>query len=326
MTNYTPTDALPVVQIYDESDLVKGGIAGNSNLPIESLGDQAFWLQNRLGGYRDVVDVTGSISVSYATHANRLLSVTATANVTLTLDAVSGFKKGNKIAVVANLSGGGGPFWVNIVAADNIYNGSVIRTNIWLYDGEMVELVAGASTWLWTIAKGNFDKLAEHDLKRFAPKNSLVADGTLGDLRAKYPRLWEVVNATSISDATWSAGGDRYKGQFSQGNGTTTFRRPDYRAMFFRALDLGRGISLARYDAVEAGYEKDGIVDHHHSVDPNPNSNDSAGFGKMATGASSPEGTLPIIQSTGPKDSLGTLIGTTETRSKNIGFSPYIYY
>jgi len=321
MTPYTPTDALNEVDIYDESDLVLGGTTGNSNLPIEALADQSLWLQNRIGGYRDVVAITGNAAVTFTDHANRLLAVTATANVTLTVDALSGFKTGNKIAVVANLSGAGGPFWVNLVTAENINNGSVTRTNIWLYDGEMIEIVAGASAWYWTIAKGNFDKVGDHDLKRFAPRNAFIADGSLGDLRAKYPRLWELVSATALSDATWNSAGNRYKGQFSTGNGTTTLRRPDYRGLFLRSLDGGRGLDLGRMDATAGGYEDDSIKDFTGSGGYNRLlKHDGTGTNK-GTDSIDLSGSEPSLLSSYAITGLGT-----ETRGKNLGFTPYIYF
>lgn len=69
-----------------------------------------------------------------------------------------------------------------------------------------------------------------------------------GDLwnRAEYPDLWAHVSSIPglvVSDAAWSAG---EKGKFSSGNGATTFRAPDIRAYFDRALDDGAGIDDAR--------------------------------------------------------------------------------
>lgn len=324
MTNYTPTDALSTVKTYDESDLVKGGISGNSNIPVEALADQAFYLTNRLGGFIGIKDVTSSVGI-VAADANKLISVIATANVTLTVDVLSSFKPGARIAVVAKLSGAGGPFFVNVVTAENIINGSVTRTNIWLYDGEMIELIAGTTVWHWTIAKGNFDKIGEHDLKRFAPRNTFAADGTGGNSRAKFPRIWEVVSGTAVTDGNW-LGGLRYKAQFSTGNGTTDFRRPDYRGLFFRALDAGRGIDIARLDAAAGGYEDDAIKSFDASI---------TGANAAVAGRSS----MPNIDvwdttieggfNGGPKTITKTFTVTgsgNEVRGKNIGFTAYIYY
>lgn len=326
MTNYTPTDALSTVKTYDESDLVKGGIAGNSNLPIEALADQAFYLTNRLGGFIGIKDVTGSVSIA-AADANKLISVVATANCTLTVDALSNFKPGARIAVVAKLSGAGGPFFVNVVTAENIINGTVTRTNIWLYDGEMIELIAGTGVWLWTIAKGNFDKIGEHDLKRFAPRNAFAADGTGGNSRAKYPRLWEVVSGSAVTDGNWLGGVNRYKAQYSTGNGTTDFRRPDYRGLFFRALDAGRGIDIARLDAAAGGYEDDAIKSFEAQI---------TGASAAVAGGNGGTPNVDVFDTTiaggfngGPKTITKTLTVTgagNEVRGKNIGFTAYIYY
>lgn len=321
MTNYTPADNWATAQIPDLTDLVKGGTGtgANSSDLQKQLADRTQFLYNRLGGYFDVADVTGTGTINN-TFSNKLISVVATANVTLTLDPLTNFKKGCRIAFVAKLSGSGGPFWANIVSPANITSGSITRTNIWLYDGEMIELVRGTSEWHWTLRKGNFDKLGEVELKRFQPKNSFIGDGTSGLLRATYPRLWEVINGSLVTDANWTSDPFRYRGQFSSGNGSTTFRSADYRAMFFRALDNSRNVSLGRQDALVGGYEADDNKAHGHDIqyelngsDGTPNAHhlyngDSEGHGHGVN-------TLAVNNS-----------GGTEARPKNVAFNPYIYY
>jgi hypothetical protein len=335
MTNYTAIDNFDTPQIPDISDLVKGGTGINNNSSVlqEQMANRTQYLYNRLGGYIDVADVTGSVSISN-TYANKLVSVIATANVTLTVAALSTFKKGNRIAFTAKLSGGGGPFWVNIVTAENILKGTVTRTNIWIYDGEMIELVAGSTTWHWTIARGNFDKIGEVELKRFQPANTFLADGSNAQSRAKFPRIWEVVNDGNIvTDTTWLSDPFRYRGQYSTGNGTTDFRRPDYRAMFLRALDLSRGVDLGRFDTVAGGYEADDNKAHNHGVnDPGhdhglPRSYGETGdAGHIASGGTSPEGFITDKTSSSFTGISTQNSGASEARGKNIGLYPYIYY
>lgn len=324
MENYTPADNFSAVQTYETTDPVLGGTGGESNVPVKALADRTEYLKNRVGGFRDVTNFTASGTVT-AAHANNLITVKATANVTLTVDDVNTFKPGQKLTIKAKLSGAGGPFWLNVITANDIENGSVIRTNIWLYDGESIELTAEAANWNWTDAKGNFDRIGEDDFKRIQPRNTLVADGTLGDLRAKYPRLWEVVEAEAISDAAWTGTPYRYRGLFSTGNATTTFRRRDLRSMSIRGLDLSRGVSAGRMDEFPGGCELDAVGPHKHPV----NRTTTNGAGTIYEANSLRQGGDRGLwwggnETTGLEN---TGEGSApETKVKNIGLIPVIYY
>lgn len=79
-------------------------------------------------------------------------------------------------------------------------------------------------------------------------ENHLKLNGALL-LRASYPKLWEFAqnNSLVVTEATWQAvdettGLQLKSGLFSSGDGSTTFRLPDHRGMFYRVLDEGCGI------------------------------------------------------------------------------------
>lgn len=83
-----------------------------------------------------------------------------------------------------------------------------------------------------------------------APADYVKANGALLN-RASFPQLWEYANSSgniAASDGAW------VKGEFSPGNGSTTFRVPDYRGEFMRAwnddasIDTGRAIGSAQAD------------------------------------------------------------------------------
>jgi hypothetical protein len=63
--------------------------------------------------------------------------------------------------------------------------------------------------------------------------------------RATYPELFAFAsdNSLLVTEAVWSAG--RY-GIFSDGDGSTTFRLPDFRGETIRILDSGRGVDAGR--------------------------------------------------------------------------------
>lgn len=84
--------------------------------------------------------------------------------------------------------------------------------------------------------------------------------------RGTYPELWAYANASgNITDeTTWAA---TRNFSFSTGDGSTTFRLPDYRGRFVRVLDQSKGIDTARgIGTVQAGQNlahshKNGIAD-----------------------------------------------------------------
>lgn len=62
--------------------------------------------------------------------------------------------------------------------------------------------------------------------------------------RTAYPTLWAHVQAVgAVSDAAWLGGA---YGQFSSGDGSTTFRLPDIRSHFLRPADKSRGVDIGR--------------------------------------------------------------------------------
>jgi len=320
MTNYSPNDDFPIVRTYDTDTPVLGGASGESNDPIKRLADRTEWVKNRAGAFIDVVELTGNTTID-ATYANKLIVVRATSNVTLTIANVNTFRPGHKITIIAKLSGAGGPFWVNVVTGQNIEKGSLIRTNIWMYDTEKIELTAEASIWDWTDEKGNFDKVGEDAFVRTQPVNSLIANGTLGDLRSKYPRLWEVVEAEAVTDDAWTSNQLRYSGFHSTGNGTTTFRRRDLRSMFMRSLDLSRGISLARMDNIVGGYEADAVGQHKHPVKRVRTDSVGANYegNSMRSGGDRGLYTGDTVDGINNTDA-------TENKVKSVGYIPVTFY
>jgi hypothetical protein len=143
--------------------------------------------------------------------------------------------------------------------------------------------------------------------------------------RADFPRLWALVSGSAISDAAWLSD-IRYRGFFSTGNGSTTFRAPDMRSMVHKGLDLARGLSLNRLDATSGGLEADAILEHYHKTIINPNSDNDSGNGKVAVGGQPNEGVPPEFYSGGALNSSHAAIGNSENLIKTIGFIPVIFY
>jgi hypothetical protein len=78
--------------------------------------------------------------------------------------------------------------------------------------------------------------------------------------RASYSRLWAFAQSSGniVNDNVWTAG------QYSVGDGSTTFRIPDYRGLFIRSFDDGKGT----YDPsrVLASLQGSANLSHAHGV------------------------------------------------------------
>jgi microcystin-dependent protein len=75
-----------------------------------------------------------------------------------------------------------------------------------------------------------------------APAGYLIAEGQLVS-RTTYAKLWAFAQSSgniSSTDGAWVSG------QFSPGDGSTTFRLPQYGGYFLRSLDNGNGIDPSR--------------------------------------------------------------------------------
>lgn len=89
--------------------------------------------------------------------------------------------------------------------------------------------------------------------------NEIKLNGATLD-REDYPELWEWADDSSltIADASWAAN----CGLFSQGDGSTTFKVPDFRAMFPRVIDDSKGVDTGR---VHGSYQADDNKAHGHN-------------------------------------------------------------
>ncbi|MDR0633897.1 MAG: tail fiber protein [Azoarcus sp.] len=78
--------------------------------------------------------------------------------------------------------------------------------------------------------------------------------------RAQYPKLWNFANTGEniVDESQWSAN----TGKYSRGNGSTTFRLPDFRGEFRRGWDNGRGVDSGR---ALGSTQTDAYQSHRHS-------------------------------------------------------------
>lgn len=197
-------------------------------------------------------------------------------------------------------------------------HGRFNKSVFWLCDGEEMTLVKRSSTsWELCHLVGNFEMVGNDAMVRRLLKNTLIADGSLV-LRVNHPRLFDMIESTAIDDATWSSDPLNYRCFFSLGDTVSNFRLPDMRAISWRGLDLGRGISLGRIGTGAGGYEGDEVKLHNHNISIPLAQHTSSGAVKGVTDG--PAG-FPLNL---PFTSDNT--GATENTIKTAGFIPVIYY
>lgn len=327
MGTYVGNNAAWIDNVYqfEETDVVQGGPEGIDNMPLQNLADRTAWLKSQLG-IADRLSGEAILSVNTSinnTYSGKLITAVANGVLTLTLADVATFKPYTIIPISSFCN----PLSVvNILtsAGQKFYNNQGMRSAMYMHDSEHLFLMASPTgNWKIVNAIGNFYTAGEELKGRTILRNTLAFMGQEIQ-RNLFPRLTEYVlslqDGQIVTEAFWFSDPLLYRGFFTLGNGVSTIRIPDERGMADRMLDAGRGIDLSRFPNNAGGYEKDTIKNHRHDIDPNPNANSNAGWGKITTGSDGPEGNLPILKSTGPKDIItGANIGASETIVKNIG-------
>lgn len=134
----------------------------------------------------------------------------------------------------------------------------------------------------------------------------LVANGSELN-RSDYPFLWDFAQQSGMLVIEADRAGN--EGAFTSGNGTSTFRIPDLRGEFLRALDNGRGVDL---DRVAGSWQKDEFKSHTHNITPMSPENAVTNLGIVAW--SSRREVVKTTEAT----------GGDETRPRNIAYPIYI--
>lgn len=148
------------------------------------------------------------------------------------------------------------------------------------------------------------------------PAGFVKANGQLLS-RTQYPLLWAYAQSSGVlalNDAT------RTDGQYTVGDGSTTFRVPDYRGEFLRCLDEGKGKDTSP-NRVAGSDQLDAFQGHEHEeyVTAVTHTLDGGGLG-LSTGNHSAS-TKAILQKAG----YGAVRVATETRPRNIALPAFIF-
>jgi microcystin-dependent protein len=150
------------------------------------------------------------------------------------------------------------------------------------------------------------------------PSGWIKANGALLS-RSTYAGLWAAAQASgnlAASDGAWVAG------QFSPGDGSTTFRVPDLRGQFLRSWDDGRGIDTGR---ALGSSQADAFQGHRHSLTYLISSG-SAVNAAQVVGASSALSVEAVVTGPSTDGVNGTPRTARETRPLNLAYLHIIKY
>jgi hypothetical protein len=308
------------IYLFEETDVVQGGTNGIDNVPLQGLADRSFWLRDQLGvmdRLRGNSQITGNSALTNA-HSGKLIVATATGILNITLDDVANFKDGTIIPLsafcnadsVVNILPQGGQGIFDLAGMGGLLS------SMSMHNRELLTLVACTNHWKVYNKYGNFDCAGEEVKSRKIFGNVLPFKGQLLS-RSLYPRLWKFVQTLTpgeevISDELWLSDAFFYRGFYSLGNGTTTFRLPDERGMFDRMIDDGRGVDIGRFPNLPGGYEADELKSHNHRIKGIFNQGGYQGGSNDFFRARS-------VNALGNGDGFIEATGGTETRPKNIG-------
>lgn len=254
---------------FDETDLVQGGPDGIDNKPLKDLADRTTYLNARIGIINRLdgqVDKSGNSSITAADEGKMIVAFGTGVN-TLTIANASTLKHGALIPITSYCNPG---CVINVVGSggQQFYDLDGMRNVMYMHHKEHLILVALTNHFKILHASGNFYCAGEEIKARKELRNTLALKGQLLQ-RNQYPRLWEYVSSLNsgqevVSESTYFSDFYIYKGFFTTGDGSTTFRLPDERGMFERMIDAGRGVDYGRWSSAAGGYEADDLYSHSH--------------------------------------------------------------
>lgn len=157
-----------------------------------------------------------------------------------------------------------------------------------------------------------------------APTGWLPINGALVS-RSTYAALWDYANNSgniTASDGAWSS---TTAGQFSPGNGSTTFRVPDGRGEFVRGWDNSRGIDSGR---TIGSYQADAMQGHIHGLSAYKEAGSLGGTPGYNPLMPAAQGAYSAPPTDGPTNDgvSGSPRTAAETRPRNVAWLACIKY
>lgn len=206
--------------------------------------------------FSDALILTANTTLDSSAQGKVHIIQSLTNKITINLPALSAIIDNRIIALVSE---GGSHINASIIAngadAFNFLNGT--PQSVIMGQSEQLWIFKANGVWNIGQAQGNYKSVGEivSSYKKTA-EGCIMADGSLLS-RTTYPRLWAFVQsldaACICNDTDWNNTVLNYKGRFSTGDGSTTFRLPQLTTNgFLRGVD-GSARMAASYQAGSVG-------------------------------------------------------------------------
>lgn len=321
-------DAIWEEGIYqlETTDVVLGGPDGISNKQAQQLANRTAYLHSLLGIVEPkTVAVTSLTVLGAADMHNTQVLLQPTANATVILDGASSLPDGAVVRITCHPAFNASDYVVTLVPATGMIFRERSHNDYWLYRqqalslywGESVTLVKAGTELVLVSTDSNLYRVGEviHSFTKPTGRAIIAGGGLLS--RAEYPRLWQVVRDKVISETnTYLLNPGYWRGAYTDGNGSTTFRVPDLRGVFMRNSDHGAGLDIDRTPGASDGsYLPDQIKSHDHGI-PNGSSGSPTHPGNLPTNS--------FLYTGGGPNAKTAAWGGNETRPKNIAYTAYI--
>lgn len=225
-----------------------------------------------------VVPITVNTTLNPTDHLNKLIQLRAgSSQVTLTLFDLDDIPANTIICIEATILN---TFQnkVQTQGGQYIYLRNQSVTYLYMAKGEVLWLYRGEDGFY---ELNNWSSLFDHIGKPVAAYkvgfNEVLADGTALS-RTLHPRLYEyalTLGSSMVSDGTWGTGSATvagrtvyrpYRGCYSTGDNSTTFRLPDLMDMALRGVKTIGGSDSERYFNGPGGYQRHEQEQHDHAL------------------------------------------------------------
>lgn len=281
---------------------------------------------------------------------NQLIQFRGGSNaLTLTLPSLTDIPE-NTVIPIESLINNAKQHRIQTQGGQYIYGGDTASDHLYIGKSEYIHLMAGSDGWYPIAFNGNFFSVGEIVPGYVAGLNMRqLNSGSTGQvMRADYPRIWEAIQSygtSLVSDSTWltasvSASNPTrnitrpYRGCFSTGDGSTTFRFPDLQGVALRGLKSG--IDAERHNNIAGNYQDGMYPAHTHKQFVNNGSTNTGTTLGAGNSPASRQGAGAGIGNANAEYNITSESGTptlgntsdggggSETRMENIGINWYI--
>lgn len=301
-----------------EIDIIETAPGSGNGGPINLSGSGAF--------IKGKVEVAANLAYDLDNHLWKLLQVrSGNTQVTITLPDIADARVPDHLFIpIETAFGTTVQTTIETTAGQFIYMNNSSYEKLYMGVGEALWLIRNSDGWYVINDFGvNYRELARPRASYEIGPNEILCNGQELS-RAAYARVWEKVQTfggSLVSDATWltatatnGAGAtiDKpYRGCYSTGDGSTTFRVPDLMNMFLRGVKTDSGTDDERVLNKAGGYQQGMVEEHTHGENVSVDGGSSKGFvgdnnnSTSTTGDNTPLETDPY--------------GGVETRPENVG-------